>query len=189
MPAIPFHEELYGSWDNAKGALVENFDRLTTQLAPLDDVALLTSTAARILGDGQLRAQRTVGGVRLFRRADVLRLKAERELTASAQANELIAVCLSSGSTTQGYTTGLIGGTTATNLFGDAAGGSQMTAMEDLIVSSIQTTITASMNFNSAPGAEIGVATFKAAAGGGGGTGTGGIKQRKLKLLDGNQVP
>jgi excisionase family DNA binding protein len=58
--------------------------------APIDDLALLTSAVARILGvsadrvrmlerDGQLPAQRTEGGVRLFSRADVMRLKAARE--------------------------------------------------------------------------------------------------------------
>lgn len=85
----------------------------------------------------------------------------------TTSANEVIVVFTSGNSTAQGYTVGTIGGVTATNLAGDNSAGSMMSAGEDLIVSSIQTGITASFNNSSSlTQREISVATFKAAAGG-----------------------
>lgn len=74
-------------------------------------------------------------------------------------ANEAIIACVNAGSTNT-YTAGTIAGASATNLLADGSSGSQDLACEDLIVSSIETSQTASMSFTFA-NAVLSGATFK----------------------------
>jgi hypothetical protein len=93
----------------------------------------------------------------------------------TTQASELIAACATAGGTTLTFSAGSIGGTTATNLLADGAGGAEMTSEEDLTVSSIQTAITAAMsNGTSVTNWEISVVTLKAPSSSTGGAGAGG---------------
>ncbi len=79
----------------------------------------------------------------------------------ATQANELVLACASISGPYQGFSVGLIDGLSATNLAADYVPNVQMTACEDLVLSSPQSNITASMHLAFKAEWEISVATFK----------------------------